>query len=137
MKTIVIGDIHADFGALNRFCNKKRPDILLQCGDFGWWPHRHGTDKISRNRRFDQYAVKLGGTRLYWCDGNHENHDDLQERMKAAPGNSGSRLFLHAKGLSLGLTRWQERPLFRGSHVHRQGRSDRRRRLVGERGAHF
>lgn len=86
MKTIIIGDIHADFGALNRFVNKKKPDIVLQCGDFGWWPHRHGTEKISRNRRFDQYSVKLGGARLYWCDGNHENHDDLHERMKAAPG---------------------------------------------------
>ena len=25
-------------------------------------------------------------TTIYWADGNHENHDDLQERMKAAPG---------------------------------------------------
>lgn len=86
MKTIIIGDIHADFGALNRFVNKKKPDIILQCGDFGWWPHRHRTEKITRNRRFDQYSVKLGGAKLYWCDGNHENHDDLQDRTKAAPG---------------------------------------------------
>ncbi|MDD3022108.1 MAG: metallophosphoesterase [Alphaproteobacteria bacterium] len=86
MKIICMGDIHAGFGALNQFLNKKRPDIILQCGDFGWWPHRHGTEKITRTRRFDQYAVKPGGTRLYWCDGNHENHTDLQERMKAAPG---------------------------------------------------
>jgi hypothetical protein len=86
MKTFIAGDIHADFGALNQFINKKRPDILLQCGDFGWWPHRHGTDKITRNRRFDQYAVKPGGAKIYWCDGNHENHDDLQERVRAAQG---------------------------------------------------
>jgi predicted phosphodiesterase len=86
VKIIVMGDIHADFGPMNQFINKKKPDIVLQCGDFGWWPHWHGTEKISRNRRFDQYAIKLGGAKLYWCDGNHENHDDLQERMKAAPG---------------------------------------------------
>lgn len=84
----VLGDIHADFGALNQFINKKQPDIILQCGDFGWWPHRHGTEKITRNRRFDQYAVKPGGTKIFWCDGNHENHDDLQERIAAAPGQS-------------------------------------------------
>lgn len=80
----VLGDIHADFGALNQFINKKQPDIILQCGDFGWWPHRHGTDKITRNRRFDQYSVKPGKTKVYWVDGNHENHDDLQERVRAA-----------------------------------------------------
>lgn len=85
-RVYVLGDIHADFGALSQFINKKKPDIILQCGDFGWWPHRHKTEKITRNRRFDQYSVKPGGTRLYWCDGNHENHDDLQERMKASPG---------------------------------------------------
>ena len=87
-KIIIMGDVHADFGSLNQFLNKKRPDIILQCGDFGWWPHRHGTDKISRNRRFDQYSVKPGGAKVYWCDGNHENHDDLQERAKAAQGGA-------------------------------------------------
>ena len=86
MNIIIIGDIHADFGALNRFLNKKKPNIVLQCGDFGWWPHRHLVDRISRNHFFDQYAIKLGGTKIYWCDGNHENHDDLQERVRAAPG---------------------------------------------------
>lgn len=86
MKIFTIGDIHADFGALNQFINKKKPDIILQCGDFGWWPHRHGTEKITRNRRFDQYSLKPGATKVYWCDGNHENHYDLKERMKASPG---------------------------------------------------
>ncbi|MBE1427030.1 Icc-related predicted phosphoesterase [Desulfomicrobium macestii] len=86
MKIIIMGDIHADFGSVNQFLNKQKPDIVLQCGDFGWWPHRHGTEKITRNRRFDQYSIKPQSTKIYWCDGNHENHDDLQERMKAAPG---------------------------------------------------
>lgn len=86
MKIVIMGDIHADFGALNRFVNKQKPDIILQCGDFGWWPHRHLVERISRNHFFDQYAVKLQGTKIFWADGNHENHDDLQERVKAAPG---------------------------------------------------
>lgn len=85
MKIIIMGDIHADFGSLNQFLNKQKPDIVLQCGDFGWWPHRHGTEKITRNRRFDQYSIKPQSTKIYWCDGNHENHDDLQERVKATP----------------------------------------------------
>lgn len=85
MKIFILGDIHADFGALNTLINKKRPNLILQCGDFGWWPHRHGTEKITRNRRFDQYAIKPGATKIFWCDGNHENHDDLQKRVASAP----------------------------------------------------
>lgn len=86
MKIFIMGDLHCDFGALNRFISQKKPDIILQCGDFGWWPHHHMVARISANHFFDQYAIKLNGAKLYWCDGNHENHDDLQERMKAAPG---------------------------------------------------
>ena len=86
MKIIIIGDIHADFGALNRFINKHRPTIILQCGDFGWWPHHHLVERIRKNHFFDQYAIKLRGTSLYWCDGNHENHDDLQKRIAANQG---------------------------------------------------
>lgn len=86
MKIVVMGDLHYNFGALNRFISREKPDIILQCGDFGWWPHYHMVARISANHFFDQYAIKLDCTKLYWCDGNHENHDDLQERMKAAPG---------------------------------------------------
>lgn len=85
MKIMVIGDIHTNFEYLNQFLESQKPDIILQCGDFGWWPHYHGTEKIWQNKRFDQYSVKPGKTRIYWCDGNHENHDDLQERVAAAP----------------------------------------------------
>ena len=38
MKVLVVGDIHGDWGKLNSLLTVKRPDIVLQCGDFGWWP---------------------------------------------------------------------------------------------------
>ena len=38
MKTLIVGDIHGDWGKLNALMQKKQPDIVLQCGDFGWWP---------------------------------------------------------------------------------------------------
>ena len=39
MKVIVIGDVHGEFNKLNAFLNKpKNIDIILQCGDFGYWP---------------------------------------------------------------------------------------------------
>jgi Calcineurin-like phosphoesterase len=49
-------------------------DTILQLGDFGFWPNDDGTDK---------YVAKLSkqlqqrGIRLYWLDGNHENHDAI------------------------------------------------------------
>jgi hypothetical protein len=100
----ICGDIHADWGALNAFINTKIRHsklvrsladdydvfeaVILQCGDFGYWPHTQ-----PRHRWFEPgdftgdgglYAVhnavpflKSGMVSIYWCDGNHENHDAL------------------------------------------------------------
>lgn len=67
MKIIVAGDVHAEWGVLNAMIARQKPDILLQCGDFGWWPK----DKL--------YPIKIknGNCEIYWCDGNHEDHASL------------------------------------------------------------
>jgi len=100
---IITGDLHAIWRYLNILINKKSPKILLQCGDFGWWPKFHGTRLINtgeyeefdgeiiddpwartlyvRKRKiWDQYGIKNKGTKIYWCDGNHEDHWDLKEK---------------------------------------------------------
>jgi len=85
MKNIIIcGDIHGDWGPLNTLINKKKPDIVLQCGDWGWWPHYHNKfGLVSKTVRFNQYGVKNKQndklTEIYWCPGNHENWDDLDK----------------------------------------------------------
>lgn len=61
----VVGDVHGQFNDLNVFINKKKPDIVLQCGDFGYWP------------KFDHETIKNPRTKIYFCDGNHEDHDAL------------------------------------------------------------
>ena len=78
MKIIVCGDIHCDWGALNNLINSHKPDIILQCGDFGWWPHIHNKfwDKDDR-KPYNQFGIKNKDTIIYWCDGNHENHEDI------------------------------------------------------------
>lgn len=80
-KILVVGDVHAEWGRLNTLINNKLPDIVLQVGDFGWWPM---LDKQPRYKHkpnspiWDLKGVKLPEhTVLYWCDGNHEDHEHL------------------------------------------------------------
>jgi len=72
MKIMIVGDIHGEFGTLNTLINRKSPDLVIACGDFGYWP------------KFKEYTledIKLQNTkRLLWCDGNHEDHWALKDR---------------------------------------------------------
>jgi len=72
MKTIITGDIHGKFGKLNDLINKKRPELIICCGDFGYWPNVSWCSPLSN--------IKLQGAKLLFCDGNHENHWALKER---------------------------------------------------------
>ena len=65
---IVVGDIHGRFNHLNALINRKRPEIVLQVGDFGYWPGMQNKSK-----------PKSEESVIYFCDGNHEDHVKLQE----------------------------------------------------------
>jgi len=60
---------------------------ILQCGDFGYWPKCHNTTAISRQKcgnslkqkRWNFYSIKPHDVKIYFCDGNHEDHDSLNE----------------------------------------------------------
>ena len=99
----VIGDIHGEWGYFNSFIARKikqNKDILndikmgyeveiiiLQCGDFGFWPHFDKTSEFSGGRKiWDQWGIKhhfsgiVNDTiKIIWCAGNHENHDVLDK----------------------------------------------------------
>ncbi|MCF8019867.1 MAG: metallophosphoesterase [Vallitaleaceae bacterium] len=80
-KIIITGDIHMEFGRLNELINKKKPDLIICCGDFGYWPHVKWGEPLTN--------IKLQGTdKVLWCDGNHEDHWALQQREtdELAPG---------------------------------------------------
>lgn len=68
---VIVGDVHAHFGLLNSFINKKKPAMIIACGDFGYWP---GTNHWSDG------CIKTGNTKIHWCDGNHENFIHLKKR---------------------------------------------------------
>ena len=80
MKIIVAGDIHGMWYYLNNMISKELPNIILQVGDFGYWPHYHKSTKFDGTGfEWDQYGIENKNTKIYFCDGNHENHDALEE----------------------------------------------------------
>ncbi len=92
-----LGDIHADFHALNIFINKNIRSnrlmrsiasegaleiILLQCGDLSFfWPDCDYSAAIKNKVDF----LHGGHVKIYWCAGNHENHDMLDYLQEQRP----------------------------------------------------
>lgn len=80
-RIMFIGDIHGNWGKLNAIISKKKPDIVIQCGDWGWFPHLHNKSGMyyDSKKKWDQYGTKAQGAKIYWCRGNHDNVDDLKQ----------------------------------------------------------
>jgi Icc-related predicted phosphoesterase len=79
VKTLVVGDIHEKWDVLNKLIEDQQPDIILQCGDFGCW---------QLNSTINQLNTR--NTKIYWCDGNHEDHHFLrhgeEREINSVPG---------------------------------------------------
>lgn len=92
-RVLILGDIHNVWRETNFLIAKYEPEIILQVGDFGWWPKWHKTTHIShgtcridsmtgikKSVPFNQYGIRTGDTKVYWCPGNHEDWEDLNNR---------------------------------------------------------
>jgi len=33
MKIMIVGDVHGEFGTLNTLINRRKPDMIIACGD--------------------------------------------------------------------------------------------------------
>ncbi len=76
-RVLVAGDVHANVSWLRRLCDLARQhdcDVILQLGDFGFWPHH--PDGARFMKHVAHHAVRADLT-VYWIDGNHENHTAL------------------------------------------------------------
>jgi hypothetical protein len=97
--TMVVGDVHAVWGALNTLINKKRPRTILQVGDFGYWPRMAAaeTQRRTYGRECPEKPKqpKAGGARIYFCPGNHEDWDSLD---RAESNELWPEVFYMAKG---------------------------------------
>lgn len=83
---VAVGDTHGEFEYLNKLLNRHQDiELVLQCGDFGWWPKFHNrsyVDSYGKVKRMDQFSLKNKKTIVRWCDGNHEDHPDIIERVQ-------------------------------------------------------
>lgn len=77
-KILILGDTHGNFRYLNYIIENERPDLIFICGDFGFW--RKDTFKAGTGMFHDDIIPYE--TKIYFCDGNHENHAELYELVK-------------------------------------------------------
>jgi len=85
MTILFAGDTHGNtshVGYLYTRAAEHSVNAIFQVGDFGYWAHtrggQHFLDEVSDK------AIK-NGIPLYWIDGNHENHDLLQDMVGITP----------------------------------------------------
>lgn len=73
MDPLIVGDLHGAWPRLNQLISKKNPEIVLQCGDFGWWPSMEISHPViyGRQNKWLLEGIK-SDTLVYFCDGNHE-----------------------------------------------------------------
>lgn len=97
-KLMILGDTHGEWGPLNSLINKKQPDIIFQCGDFGFWPGMGLNHWPSR--------LNLHGGKLYWTPGNHEQWwalNQLEEKYGKVPIEVEKDIFYMPRGTTLTL----------------------------------
>jgi predicted phosphohydrolase len=84
MKILMLGDVHAHWTLLNDLIAKKKPDIILQCGDYGYWKNLQGKLVKFNGQviRYNLHGVDTKNTKIYFCDGNHEDHWSLRKIRK-------------------------------------------------------
>jgi hypothetical protein len=104
MRALLVGDLHANTGAAFEILDHAAEigaDLVLQVGDYGWWPRADWGQKFIR--KVDR-RLALRGLDLWWVDGNHEDFD----RLDAIPIDADGRRQLsdHVWHLPRGF-RWQ------------------------------
>jgi len=96
MKTIVLGDIHGDFQVINYLVSTQKPDLIIQVGDFGFWPHRNGWPP-------ENPRLRNGDTAVHFCDGNHEDHPELAKIAASGELEIAPNVFYQPRGSVLTL----------------------------------
>lgn len=90
-KIMMAGDWHGN-GAWAQKCihhaRKQHCDVIVHAGDFGWW--RDDILDTHNYLRHVQRQLVACGITLYWVDGNHEDHDKIQEWLDATDGQPWS-----------------------------------------------
>ena len=73
-RVALVGDTHANAVWTRRVIEDlaaEGVDMVVQLGDFGWWPHKGFPQEVSR-------VAAAAGVVVCFIDGNHEDHEHLQ-----------------------------------------------------------
>ena len=99
-KILVVGDLHGFFSVLQEviLCTEGIA-LVLQCGDFGYWPDDMRLPRRGFRNAFGQIIP------VHFCDGNHEHHEALAELPLSAHGSCAivPGVFYQARGSVLRL----------------------------------
>lgn len=95
MKILFLGDTHANIKLVNKALitsKSKRVDLIIQVGDFGYFPNL-----------YPSFLEKINSTiPFYFIDGNHEDHYALQQYQKEnAPVEIQDNLFYCPRGIAV------------------------------------
>ena len=85
----ISGDTHGEWRKLNVFINSINPELLIVCGDFGYWP---------REKEYDLKKLKTGRTKILFCDGNHEDHHSLRRLVELGVTEVSPSVFYMKRG---------------------------------------
>ena len=82
MSILFAGDVHGNTSHLLwlfKQAKESKANAIVVAGDFGYWPHyESGQEFIADTAAFSEDH----NIDLYWVDGNHENHDKLNELVE-------------------------------------------------------
>ena len=92
-RVALVGDTHANTWWTTRIIENLAAEgvgVMVQLGDFGWWPHMQFARKVS-------WAAARAGVEVLFIDGNHEHHPNLRaSALLADPGGTpGGPVLMH------------------------------------------
>lgn len=86
VRVLIVGDLHCNTGALFQVVDhaaEVRADVIVQVGDFGFWPRTPSGQKFLRKA---EARLALRGLDLWWVSGNHDDLQALGSRPVEADG---------------------------------------------------
>ena len=105
-KVLFVGDTHAEFAFMNYALKELKPDVAIVVGDFGYWRKSDFEESGTEPGYFFDSLVN-DQTKVYFCDGNHENHKLLRELVAEhgsdKPIRIRKRLYYMPRGSTLKL----------------------------------
>lgn len=83
MRAVIAGDVHGNVDHvrfLMEVCRDVDASFLVVVGDFGFWPHYDwGVDFLE----FVEAEAQYSDVFVLWIDGNHDNHDVLDQKRES------------------------------------------------------